>query len=138
MVFVCNIIKMNIYAKITWKNFFPSDLRMLHHWVVKACLQEKSLFLRILNCLHNLDLIIALFDTGAMCSCISYQLFTKIADKVDIIRKTLRANTASGTTLGPIGIVHFIMNKEEHSFEQNYMYKIETTFDDRTWLCPKI
>ena len=39
--------------------------------------------------LHECDPIIALFDTGATHSCISYQLFTKISDKVDVIRKTL-------------------------------------------------
>ena len=71
--------------------------------------------------LHDFDHIIALFDTGATCSCISYQLFTKIADKVEVIRKTLRVNTASGTTLGPIGIVHLAMNIEEHSFKHNFI-----------------
>ena len=38
---------------------------------------------------HECDPIIALSDTGDMCSCISYQLFMKISDKVDVIRKTL-------------------------------------------------
>ena len=60
--------------------------------------------------------IIASFDSGTTCSCFSYQLFTKVSDKVDLMRKTLWENTARGTTLGLIGIVHLTMNNEEHSF----------------------
>ena len=71
--------------------------------------------------LHYCDPIIALFDTGATCSCISYQLFTKISDKVNVITKTLWVNTASGTTPGPLGIAHLTMNIEEHSFKYNFI-----------------
>ena len=39
--------------------------------------------------LHVCDPIIALFDKGATCLCISYQLCAEILDKVDIIKKTL-------------------------------------------------
>ena len=45
---------------------------------------------------QNCDPIIALFDTGATCSCIFYHLFTNILDKMNIIKKTLWVNTASG------------------------------------------
>ena len=38
---------------------------------------------------QNCEPIIALFDTRVTCSCILYQLFTKISDKVNIIKKTL-------------------------------------------------
>ena len=58
--------------------------------------------------LQDCDPIIALFDTGAMCSCITYQLFMKISDKVDIIRKG-------------IGIVHLTINIEGHSFKHNFI-----------------
>ena len=41
---------------------------------------------------NHLDckLIIALFDTGATCSSISYHLFSKIEDKIDMTWKTLQ------------------------------------------------
>ena len=71
--------------------------------------------------LHDFNPIRALFDSGAMCSCISYKLFTKISDKIDIMWKTLRVNTASGTTSDPIGIVSLTMNIEEHSFKHNFV-----------------
>ena len=70
---------------------------------------------------HDFDPIIALFNTGATCSCILYQLFMKISDKVDIIRKTQRVNTVTGTTLCPIGIAHLAMNIEEHNFQHNFI-----------------
>ena len=38
---------------------------------------------KLLDC----DPIIPLFDTGAACSSILYQIFMKMSDKVDIIRK---------------------------------------------------
>ena len=47
-------------------------------------------------------LIIALFDIGATCPCISHHLFMKISDKVDMMQKLLQVNTASGIILGPI------------------------------------
>ena len=48
--------------------------------------------------------ITAPFDTGATCSCILKQVFQKIADKFNLIRKALKVNTASRATLGPIVI----------------------------------
>ena len=56
-----------------------------------------------------------------MFSCISYQLFMKTSDKVDIIRKTLRVNTTSGTTLSTMDIDHLTMNIEEHNFKHNFL-----------------
>ena len=42
--------------------------------------------------------IIALFDTGTSCSYISYHLFQKVSDKVDMTKVFLQVNTASGST----------------------------------------
>ena len=60
--------------------------------------------------------IAALFDTGATCSCMSKQVFQKIADKIYLIRKPLKVNTASVATLGPIGIAPLDLNIEEQKF----------------------
>ena len=69
--------------------------------------------------LYDCNPIRALFDTGATCSCISYILFMKISDKLDVKRKTLQVHTASGTTLDPIVIVNMTKNIEEHNFKHN-------------------
>ena len=54
--------------------------------------------------------ITALFDTGATYSCISQLIFKKIADKINMIRKSLKINTVSGAILGPIGITPLDLN----------------------------
>ena len=64
--------------------------------------------------------ITALFDTGATCSCISQQIFKKIADKINMIRKQLKVNTVSGATLGPIGIAPLELNIDDQSFMHNF------------------
>ena len=46
--------------------------------------------------------ITALFDTGATRSCIKKQVFKKLADKINLIRKPLNVNTTSRATLGSI------------------------------------
>ena len=71
--------------------------------------------------LHDCEPIIALFNFKAICYCISYHLFMKISNKVDIIRKTLLVHTGIGITLGLIGIVHLTMNIEEYSFKHNFI-----------------
>ena len=48
--------------------------------------------------------ITALFHTGATCSSLSQQICRMILDKINIIKKPLKVNTASGTTLEQIGI----------------------------------
>ena len=70
---------------------------------------------------HNCYQIIAPFDTGATCSYILYLLFMKISNKVNIIKKTLQVNTASGATLGAIGLEQLTMNTEEHIFRHNFI-----------------
>ena len=54
--------------------------------------------------------ITALFDMGATCSCMSKQVFQKIANKIDLIRKPLKVNITSRATLGPIGIAPLDLN----------------------------
>ena len=46
----------------------------------------------------------------------SKQVFWKIADKVDLIRKPLKVNTAGRATLGPVGIAPLDFNIEEQNF----------------------
>ena len=46
----------------------------------------------------SIEPIIALYDTGATCSCISHQLFMKISYGVDMTQKSLKVNTSRGTT----------------------------------------
>ena len=65
------------------------------------------------------DPITALFDTGATCPCISKQVFKKSADKMNLIRKPLKVNTASRATLGPIRIATLGLNIEEQNFTHN-------------------
>ena len=65
--------------------------------------------------------ITALFDTKAICSCISQQVFKKIADKICLIRKPLKVNTASGATLSPIGIASLDLNIEGQNFTHNFI-----------------
>ena len=67
------------------------------------------------------EIIIALFDAGATCSCISYQLFIKNSDRVDVTHKSLKVNTGGGTTLGPIGIAHLELNIHDHVFVHNFI-----------------
>ena len=42
----------------------------------------------------NTEPITALFDTGATCSCLSQQVFMKISNKVKMMKKPLKLNTA--------------------------------------------
>ena len=63
--------------------------------------------------------ITALFNTGATCSWISQQIFRKICDKVNMMKKPLKVNTASGATLGPIGIAPLELNMDDQNFAQN-------------------
>ena len=71
--------------------------------------------------------VTALFDTGATCSWISQQIFIKISDKVNMIMKPLKVNTASRATLEPIGIDPLELNIDDQNFVHNFhcMYKIE-------------
>ena len=52
----------------------------------------------------SIEPITALFATGATFSCISQQLFIKISNKVNMLKKSLKVNIVSETTLGPIEI----------------------------------
>ena len=45
----------------------------------------------------------------------------KIVDKIILIRKPLKVNTASGPTLGPTGKAPLDSNIQEHSFKLNFI-----------------
>ena len=47
------------------------------------------------------------------------QVFKKIADKINLMRKPLKVNTASGATLSPIQIAPLDLNLEEQNFTHN-------------------
>ena len=69
----------------------------------------------------SIEPITALFYTGATCSCISQQLFMKISDKANMIKISLKVNTASGTTLGPIRIAPLEVNMKSQIFVCNFI-----------------
>ena len=53
---------------------------------------------------------IALFDTGATCSCISYKTFQMIINNKKIINEKIRVVQADGHSLDPIGTVELDIN----------------------------
>ena len=52
---------------------------------------------------------------------LSLQLFTNILDIAYMIKKSLKVNTASGTTLGPIRITPLKLNTDDQSFVHNFI-----------------
>ena len=65
--------------------------------------------------------VTALFDTGATCPCISQQIFKKIADKINMIKRPLNMNTVSRAILGPIGIAPLELNIDDYNFKHNFV-----------------
>ena len=65
--------------------------------------------------------ITALFDTEATCSCILQQIFKKITDKINLIRKPLKINTVSGVTLTLIWIAPLDLDIEDQNFTHNFI-----------------
>ena len=58
--------------------------------------------MKLSNCtilILNNEPIVALFDTGATCSCTSQHLFQIISHKVNMTKVSLQVNTTSGTAL---------------------------------------
>ena len=49
------------------------------------------------------------------------KVFKKIVDKINLIRKPLKVNTAIEATLGPIGIALLDVNIEEQNFTHNFI-----------------
>ena len=45
----------------------------------------------------------------------------KILDKVDMMQKSLRVNTASAMTLGPTGIGNLILDIDDHILVNNFI-----------------
>ena len=113
---------------IRWQWFGWNRQNWMTRWMFYQSIQTGSnleyVKLKLSNFtvkLQNCNPVIALFDTGATCSCISYYLLIKIADKVNTVKKTLWVNTASGAILGPIGLTSLTMNIEDHSLRHNFI-----------------
>ena len=69
----------------------------------------------------------------------SQEIFKKVANKINLIRKLLKVNTMSGASLGPIGIAPLDLNKEDQHFTHNIcVHKIEAAPNLRTGFCSKI
>ena len=66
----------------------------------------------------SIEPIIALFDNGVICTRISHQLFLKFSCRLDMTQKSLKVNTASGTT---IGIGPLELNIDNHVSMHNYI-----------------
>ena len=56
-----------------------------------------------------------------MCRSTDQQIFRKISDKVNVIRKCLKVNTTSGATLGPIQIDPLELNIDDQNFTHNFI-----------------
>ena len=67
--------------------------------------------------LFNTELVSALFDTGAMCSCISASLYDQISKKVAMTKKHLRVGQADVTSLHPKGLVRLLIKINDNHFE---------------------
>ena len=64
---------------------------------------------------------IALFDTGATCSCISYKTFQTIITNKKIINEKIRVVQADGHSLDPIGTVELDINLGKEQFKYKFI-----------------
>ena len=71
---------------------------------------------------NNTQSAIALFDTGATCSCISYKTFQKIITNKKIINEKIRVVQADGHSLDPIGTVELDIQLGKEQFSTNSSY----------------
>ena len=71
--------------------------------------------------LFNSEPVSALFDIGAMCSCISTSLYDQIYEKVAMIKKHLKVGQAYGTSLGPNGLVRLLIEINNNHFEHLFI-----------------
>ena len=70
---------------------------------------------------NNTQSAIALFDTGATCSCISYKTFQKIITNKKIINKKIRVVQADGHSLDPIGTVELDIQLGKEQFKYKFI-----------------
>ena len=64
---------------------------------------------------------IALFDTGATCSCISYKTFQKIITNKKIINEKIQVVQADGHSLDPIGTVELGIQLGKEQFKYKFI-----------------
>ena len=67
--------------------------------------------------LFSTEPVTALFDTGATCSCISFQLYNQISDNVQMVEMQLQVGQTDSTSLCPIGIVMVNLEINYKQFE---------------------
>ena len=67
--------------------------------------------------LFNTEPVSALFDTGAMCSCILVSLHDQISKKVVMTKKHLKVGQADETSLGPKCLVRLLIEINNYHFE---------------------
>ena len=70
---------------------------------------------------NNTQSAIALFDTGATCSCISYKTFQTIINNKKIINEKIRVVQADGHSLDPIGTVELDINLGKEQFKYKFI-----------------
>ena len=71
--------------------------------------------------LFNTEPVSALFDTGAMCSCISASFYDQISMKVAMTKKHLRVGQADGTRLSPKYLVRLLIEINDNHFEHLFI-----------------
>ena len=71
--------------------------------------------------LFNTEPVSALFDTGAICSCISASLYNQLSKKVVLTKKYLRLGQADGTSIGPKGLVRRLLEINDNHFEHLFI-----------------
>ena len=64
---------------------------------------------------------IALFDTGATCSCISYKTFQMIINKKEIINEKIQVVQADGHSLDPIGTIELDLKLGKEQFKYKFI-----------------
>ena len=70
---------------------------------------------------NNTQSVIALFDTGAMCSCISYKTFQTIINNGKIINEKIQVVQADGHSLDPIDMVKLDISLGKEQFKYKFI-----------------
>ena len=71
--------------------------------------------------LFSTEPVTALFDTGAMCSCMSFPLYHQISDKAQMVEMQLQVAQANGMGLHPIRIVMVKVEIQDKQFEHTFI-----------------
>ena len=71
--------------------------------------------------LFNTEPVLAVFDIGVTCSCISVSLYDHISKKVTMVEKNLRVGQADGTCLGLKDLVKVLIEINDNHFEHLFI-----------------